>query len=185
MEFTNENRNRYYGLRVGDIVKPLYSVGMQFGQCKVIQLIPMDNNSVLLESIAGKKFEWVAEWCAIVTKVEDIQIEKEQWNSGKNGGCVVSNIIPQRTSYKDSDFEKEKEYYGGYLIAESIPDNQKLKLIAAAPELLEEHKENLKFIEFVCDKISSGEIKLWSDKMQLAYERLSKTTEVIKKATEY
>ena len=72
MEFLNSNRDRYYGLRVGDVVKPLYSVGMNFGECKVIELIPMDNNSVLLESKLGKKFEWIAEWCDIITKVEDI-----------------------------------------------------------------------------------------------------------------
>ena len=72
-KFKNANRNRYYGLRVGDIVKPLYSVGMQFGKCEVIELMPMDNNSVMLQTELGKKFEWVAEWCDIITKVEDIK----------------------------------------------------------------------------------------------------------------
>jgi len=73
MEFLNENRNRYYGLRVGDTVKLLYSTGLQYGRCEVIELVAMDNNSVLLKSESGKKFEWVAEWCDIITKVEDIK----------------------------------------------------------------------------------------------------------------
>jgi len=134
-QFTNENRTRYYGLRVGDIINAKSLNGTVWGKSKVLELVSMDNNKVLIESKNGTPIEWIAEWCEIVTKVEDI--EKEQWKPGKNGGCVVSNIIPQRTCYKDSDFGSEKEYYGGYLIAESIPDNQKLKLIAAAPELLE------------------------------------------------
>lgn len=70
--FTNENRTRYYGLRVGDIVNPKHVSGAPFGECKVVELIPMDNNSVMLEDKNGNPIEWVAEWCEIITKVEDI-----------------------------------------------------------------------------------------------------------------
>ena len=63
-------------------------------------------------------------------------MKKEVWKSGNNGGCVVSNVMPQRSSYKQKDFKSERKYYGGYLIAESIPDKEKLSLIVAAPKLL-------------------------------------------------
>lgn len=63
-------------------------------------------------------------------------METQNWKAGKNGGCVVSDVMPKRSTYSAQDFESEKEYYGGYLIAESIPDPITLKVIIAAPELL-------------------------------------------------
>jgi len=75
MEFTNENRNRYYGLRVGDIVSPKMVDGKEWhkGQSKVIALGVIDNNSVQIKASDGTEVEWVAEWCDIVTKVENIK----------------------------------------------------------------------------------------------------------------
>jgi hypothetical protein len=73
MEFINENRTRYYGLRVGDIVSIKSVMGENIGEHTVVELIPMDNNSVLLKSPDKGTFEWVAEWCTIITKVEDIK----------------------------------------------------------------------------------------------------------------
>lgn len=64
-------------------------------------------------------------------------MEKQNWKVGKNGGCIVSDVRPNRPTYKNRDFETEKEYYGGYLIAESIPDNEIEKLLAVAPEMFE------------------------------------------------
>jgi hypothetical protein len=68
MAFINENRTRYYGLGVGDIV----SVKCISGKHTVIELSPMDNNAVFLEGPEKVPFEYVAEWCNIITKVEYI-----------------------------------------------------------------------------------------------------------------
>jgi hypothetical protein len=72
MEFLNENRNRYYGLMVGDLVVQKLSKKNGDSICEVIELTPMDNNSVVLKDSENKTFEWVAEWCQIVGKVEKL-----------------------------------------------------------------------------------------------------------------
>ena len=72
-EFLNENRTRYYGLRVGDIVDIKNIQGKSLGNRIVVELIPMDNNSVLIIGNDKRPFEWVAEWCDIIKKVEDIK----------------------------------------------------------------------------------------------------------------
>ena len=54
---------------------------------------------------------------------------KEEWSKGKHGGCVVSD-----TPNPHGD-NGGAEYYGGYLVAESIPKQEYLNLIAAAPDL--------------------------------------------------
>lgn len=64
-------------------------------------------------------------------------MEKQNWKVGKNFSYIVSDVMPERKSYDKHDFETELDYYGGYLIAESIPDEEKAKIIAAALEMLE------------------------------------------------
>ena len=64
----NEDRRRRYGLRVGDTVKCSYS---SKGECEVVSYGGGDNNSIILEDKDGKEFKEVAEWCTIITKVED------------------------------------------------------------------------------------------------------------------
>lgn len=54
------------------------------------------------------------------------------------------------------------------------------KLIAAAPELLEAEIQNLEFLKWLATK--SMEFNMWSDKVQLLYERIAKTESAIKKA---
>ena len=56
------------------------------------------------------------------------------------------------------------------------------KLIAAAPELLENEVKNLEFLEWVSTK--AREFNMWSDKVQQLHERISLTKTAIKKATE-
>lgn len=70
--FDNENRNRYYGLRVGDIVHPIYfNNAYDRGNAEVIAYT-FDNNRVRIKWLAnGEETDWVAEHCEIVTKVED------------------------------------------------------------------------------------------------------------------
>jgi hypothetical protein len=56
---------------------------------------------------------------------------KEKWSKGKHAGCVVSDVANPHGDNGGSD------YYGGYLVAESIPKQEYVNLIAAAPDLLE------------------------------------------------
>jgi hypothetical protein len=97
-------------------------------------------------------------------------MEQEVWKIGKNSSCVVSNVAPKRYSYTTHDYETEKEYYGGYIIAESIPYEKMAKVIAAAPEMLE---ALVKIREWLDDDTS-----LPSD------ETMALVREAIKKATE-
>ncbi len=59
----------------------------------------------------------------------------EQWKVGILGGTVVSDTPSHKVS------EDCIEYYGGYLIAESIPKQEYATLIAAAQDLLAALKE--------------------------------------------
>lgn len=74
-KFDNINRNRYYGLRKGDIVSPKLVNGNEWekGHCEVIEYGFMDNNAVYIRANDGTETKWVAEWCEIVTKVEDVK----------------------------------------------------------------------------------------------------------------
>jgi len=71
--FDNPERHRYYGLRKGDLVT--IRTGMQNNpkivNAEVIDYGVWDNNRVILKFEDGTETPWVAEWCTIVTKVED------------------------------------------------------------------------------------------------------------------
>lgn len=73
---------------------------------------------------------------------------KETWKKGKQSSVVVSDIKIQNTNFpsppnaRESD-DSDIEYYGGYLVCESIGNNQHVKLIASAPDLLAENKLSL------------------------------------------
>lgn len=68
--FTNEKRTRYYGLRVGDIIQHS-AFGIEF-QGEIIELGGSDNNCVYVKrEDNGESVKAVAEWCKIITKVED------------------------------------------------------------------------------------------------------------------
>ena len=56
---------------------------------------------------------------------------REKWSKGKHTGCVVSD-----TPNAHGNQTETTEYYGGYLVAESIPRQDHVNLIAAAPDLL-------------------------------------------------
>lgn len=55
------------------------------------------------------------------------------WQAGKGTGCVISDKVPE--DYKSGSGHDAIDYYGGFLIAESVADRD-LNLIAAAPDLL-------------------------------------------------
>ena len=64
----NENRNRWYGLRVGDLVEE-----RAFGQSRrglITDLHMMDQNGCTVD-VDGKPMKFVCEWCSIIEKVED------------------------------------------------------------------------------------------------------------------
>jgi hypothetical protein len=69
-EFLNEERRRYYGLRKGDRVIAKDLQGNNRGEAIVVEY-GSDNNRVMLEFNDKSVQDWVAEWCDIVTKVED------------------------------------------------------------------------------------------------------------------
>lgn len=59
----------------------------------------------------------------------------EKWSKGKTGGCVVSDA-PNRHTRDDT-----VDYYGGHLVAESIPKQEYVSLIALAPDLYNKLEE--------------------------------------------
>lgn len=64
----NEDRNRYYGLRKGDIVTYPGNPTLH----EVVEYGFMDNNSVWIQPVSGgEPWQVVAEWCSIQTKVEN------------------------------------------------------------------------------------------------------------------
>ncbi len=54
---------------------------------------------------------------------------KEKWKAGNCGGTVVSDTPNVHNT------DDDVEYYGGYLVAESIPVKRYIHLITAAPEM--------------------------------------------------
>ena len=98
--------------------------------------------------------------------------ENEIWSIGRNNSYIVSNVRPIRNDYYNKDFEYEKEYCGGYLIAESIPDIEKAKLMAASPELLE------------ALKMCVNAVGAMSNESLPAHNAYIKAKQAIKKATE-
>ena len=66
---------------------------------------------------------------------------KEKWSKGKHAGCVVSDT-PNRHTRDD-----HVDYYGGHLIAESIPKQEYVNLIACAPSMLALLEKALPIIE--------------------------------------
>lgn len=69
-KFDNKERNRYYGLRVGDIVSVPMFAGKR-SKAEVIELHAFDNNGVQVRMEDGTERKEVAEWCDIVVRVED------------------------------------------------------------------------------------------------------------------
>ena len=67
--FDNINRNRYYGLRIGDTIS--VEVPNKTIQTEVVDY-GGDNNRVQVKFEDGRITDWVAEYCTIITKVEDL-----------------------------------------------------------------------------------------------------------------
>lgn len=71
-EFTNEDRSRHYGKRVGDRVREVHA-GLPTIEGTVVELGGFDNNRIYVKKDSGDVVGLVAEWCEIIEKVEDIQ----------------------------------------------------------------------------------------------------------------
>jgi len=72
----NEERKRYYGIRRGDIVQDSWMKrNGDDTKGEVVEYGIMDNNAVYV-LFEGKEepVKCVAEWCEIVTKVEDREV---------------------------------------------------------------------------------------------------------------
>lgn len=95
---------------------------------------------------------------------------KGNWNVGRPGTVISDEMdeLPKGSGYDDTD------YYGGYLIAESIARNADAKLMAAAPDLLEACKAAKAVMESL--GVNAESI--------IAGEQYSLVVNAIKKATE-
>lgn len=70
-QFTTPDRDRYYGLRQGDVVTLKFQEDMI---CRVERLGFLNNNSVQLRDLeTGKLFDYIAEHCELIMKVEDTE----------------------------------------------------------------------------------------------------------------
>lgn len=75
---------------------------------------------------------------------------KGEWSIGKHPSTVVSNMTVKNTNFptppnKEYSGREDIEYYGGYLICESIGNKEDAQLIATAPELLEVLQSIIKY----------------------------------------
>lgn len=66
----------------------------------------------------------------------------EKWSVGIQKSTVISNIKVKNTNFPSPPNpteinESDLRHYGGYLICESIANDQHAKLLSAAPDLLE------------------------------------------------
>lgn len=69
-------------------------------------------------------------------------MKNQKWKVGTHPSTVVSDTIIENTNFpsppnRHHSEEEEIEYYGGYLVCESVGNISLSKLIAAAPELLQ------------------------------------------------
>jgi len=73
-----------------------------------------------------------------------MEISKGNWTLGKTGGSVITD---NGEGFAPNTGHSDIEYYGGYLIAESIQKKDDARLIAAAPELLAACQEFVRKVE--------------------------------------
>jgi len=157
MNFLNENRNRYYGIRVGDYVHHVVTVG---GEKKivlegtVVEDGGMDNNRCyVMPKGDDKAVSCVAEWLIIVRPVET-------WLPGKQPDTIIT-----MDPYGQPPTSQESlDHYGGYLVAESIPPPFR-NLILAAPAMLEA-------LEMFEKEDTQRRIPLWSHQREVMNQAL-------------
>ncbi|MBA7546017.1 hypothetical protein ES705_38399 [subsurface metagenome] len=77
------------------------------------------------------------------------------WRLGKRGDTVVADSRTAERPGAGHDDHDDIEYYGGYLVCESIATKEIAQLIAKAPELLSEGQARIKALEglLVCYRL--------------------------------
>ncbi len=101
--FTNKERNRHYGKRVGDIVSVLAPTGQDFDARRLVEVVSLgygDNNSLYTAWEDGPHRE-VAEWCRLV-----IPVEKRKCGFCKTLIMPYQNFVPFRTAFRHKDCKK-------------------------------------------------------------------------------
>lgn len=71
---------------------------------------------------------------------------KEKWSKGKHYGTVVSDTRT-KTTIPDGRSHNDVDYYGGYLIAESIPKQEYINVISRSLAMLTLLEKALPLIE--------------------------------------
>lgn len=95
--FTNKERNRYYGKRVGDIVSVLSPTSEDFKARKLVEVIRLgftDNNCLYTAWENGPHKE-VAEWCELV-----IPVEKRKCTGCSTKIMPYQNFIPVKNGFR-------------------------------------------------------------------------------------
>jgi hypothetical protein len=105
-----------------------------------------------------------------------VKIEDQKWRIGKHPAVVVSDTKVENTNFpvppnKEESDDSDIEYYGGYLIAESIGNDKIAKSIAAHPEFV---KRVVCFVDAWEDFVQSGRRDFVEEQFSKSKELLSR-----------
>lgn len=96
-------------------------------------------------------------------------MEKQTWKVGNHSSTVVSDTKINNSNFpvppnKEESTDEEIEFYGGYLVCESIGNVETANLIAAAPKMLQDRIDDRKAFADILklmpetDEYDSGDI---------------------------
>jgi hypothetical protein len=103
--FTNKERHRHYGKRVGDIVSVLSPTGEDFRARALAEVALLgygDNNSLYIAGETGP-VKHVAEWCDLI-----IPVEKRRCGGCKTLIMPYQKFVPFRTTFRHVDCTTKK-----------------------------------------------------------------------------
>lgn len=113
----NENRDRYYGLRKGDLVE-LQFFNSDKNMAEVVDYCHGDNNRVVVKNTwNGEVMEYVAEWCKLHTKHEDrikiyngFPIYKDRLSPGDLDAIVTEKDVEMFLAYEEGSIDSSGVY---------------------------------------------------------------------------